>query len=173
MPLFAFEGKSPTIHPDAWIAPTATLVGDVLVEAGASVWYGVVLRADFGAIVIRAGANVQDNSVIHVGEGTCEVGPGATVGHLCMIHHCTIGAAALVGNGATVLDGAVIGDRAMVAAGSTVTPGWSVPAETVAYGSPAKKFVPLSGDAKLWVDGNPSIYQDLARRHRDGIKPVD
>ena len=172
MPLFTFEGKTPEVHPDAWIAPTATLVGAVTVEAGASVWYGAVIRADFGAIVIRAGANVQDNSVIHVGMGTCEVGPGATVGHLCVIHDCTIGAEALIGNGATVLDGAVVGARAMVAAGSVVTPGTEVPQETVAYGSPAKKFVPLVGNAKEWVDQNERLYRDLARRHRDGIEPV-
>lgn len=173
MPLYSFEGKRPNVHPDAWIAPTATLIGDVTVGADASVWYGVVLRADFGAIVIGAGANVQDNSVIHVGEGTCEIGPGATVGHLCMIHHCVIGAEALVGNSATVLDGAVVGPRAMVAAGATVSPGSEVPPETVAFGTPARRFVPLSGAAKQWVDGNPAIYRELARRHRDGIAPVD
>ncbi|MCT2582517.1 gamma carbonic anhydrase family protein [Actinophytocola gossypii] len=173
MPLYSFEGKRPNIHPDAWIAPTATLVGDVTVEADASVWYGVVLRADFGAIVVRAGANVQDNSVVHVGEGTCEIGPDATVGHLCVIHHCVIGAEALVGNGSTVLDGAVVGARALVAAGSTVSPGTEVPPETVAFGSPARRFAPLTGPAKQWVDGNPAIYRDLARRHRDGTAPVD
>lgn len=172
MPLFSFEGKTPDVHPDAWIAPTATLIGDVVVEAEASVWYGAVIRADFGRIVIRAGANVQDNSVIHVGMGTCEVGAGATIGHLCVVHDCTIGAEALVGNGATVLDGAVVGDRAMVAAGAMVTPGTEVPPETVAYGAPAKKFVPLAGTAKKWVDQNPQIYRDLARRHRDGIEPA-
>lgn len=172
MPLFTFEGKTPEVHPDAWIAPTATLIGAVTVEADASVWYGAVIRADFGAIVIRAGANVQDNSVIHVGMGTCEIGPGATIGHLCVVHDCTIGAEALVGNGATVLDGAVVGDRAMVAAGAVVTPGTRVPPETVAYGSPARKFVPLTGNARTWVDHNPGIYRDLARRHRDGIEPV-
>ena len=172
MPLFSFEGKTPDVHPDAWIAPTATLIGDVTVEANASVWYGVVIRADFGAIVIREGANVQDNSVIHVGMSRCEVGPGATIGHLCVVHDCTIGAEALIGNGATVLDGAVIGPRAMVAAGSVVTPGTEVPGETVAFGSPAKRFVPLAGQAEKWVDHNPEIYQQLARRHRDGIEPV-
>ncbi|MDX6236567.1 MAG: hypothetical protein QOG10_1382, partial [Kribbellaceae bacterium] len=67
MPLFSFEGVSPTVHPEAWIAPTATLVGDVTVEKGASIWYGVVIRADLGRIIIREGANIQDNSVIHVG----------------------------------------------------------------------------------------------------------
>jgi carbonic anhydrase/acetyltransferase-like protein (isoleucine patch superfamily) len=172
VPLFSFEGKTPTVHPDAWIAPTATLVGDVTVEANASVWYGVVIRADFGAIVIRAGANVQDNSVIHVGNGTCEVGPDATIGHLCLVHDCTIGAEALIGNGAIVLDGAVVGPRALVAAGSTVTPATEVPGETVALGSPAKTFLPLAGTAKAWVDHNPAIYQELARRHRDGVEPV-
>jgi carbonic anhydrase/acetyltransferase-like protein (isoleucine patch superfamily) len=173
MPLFTFEGKAPTVHPDAWIAPTATLVGDVTVEADASVWYGAVLRADFGAIVIRAGANVQDNSVIHVGDGICEVGAGATVGHLCVIHHCTIGAEALIGNGATVLDGAVVGRRAMVAAGSTVAPEAEVPPEMVAFGTPAKRLLPLAGNAKLWVEGNPGIYRELARRRRDGVTPVE
>ncbi len=172
MPLFSFEGKTPTIHPDAWIAPTATLVGDVRVEAHASVWYGVVIRADFGAIVIREGANVQDNSVIHVGNGTCEVGPGATIGHLCLVHDCVIGAVALIGDGAIVLDGAVVGPRALVAAGSTVTAGTEVPGETLALGTPAKTFLPLVGTAKQWVDLNPEIYRDLARRHRDGVEPV-
>jgi carbonic anhydrase/acetyltransferase-like protein (isoleucine patch superfamily) len=172
VPLFSFEGKTPQVHPDAWIAPTATLIGDVIVEADASIWYGAVIRADFGQIAIRAGANVQDNSVIHVGMSRCEIGPGATIGHLCVVHDCTIGAEALIGNGATVLDGAVVGARAMVAAGATVTPGTEVPAETVAVGSPAKKFLPLAGSAKQWVDHNPEIYRDLARRHRDGIEPA-
>ena len=77
MPLVSFEGRSPQVHPDAWIAPTATLVGDVVVEAGASVWYGAVLRADFGRIVVRSGANVQDGSVLHGGDDPeTEVGPG-------------------------------------------------------------------------------------------------
>ncbi|HEX6353403.1 gamma carbonic anhydrase family protein [Actinophytocola sp.] len=172
MPLFSFEGKTPTVHPDAWIAPTATLIGDVTVEANASVWYGVVIRADFGAVVIRERANVQDNSVIHLAGGTCEVGPGATIGHLCVLHGGTIGADALIGNGAIVLDGAVVGARALVAAGSTVTPGTEVPGETVAFGTPAKKFAPLDGKTKVWVDHNAAIYTELARRHRDGIAPV-
>src|SRR5947199_9488825 len=83
MPLYSFEGRSPQVHPDAWIAPTATLVGDVVVEAGASVWYGAVLRADLGRITVRANANVQDGSVLHGGDDPAtEVGEGATIGHL-------------------------------------------------------------------------------------------
>jgi carbonic anhydrase/acetyltransferase-like protein (isoleucine patch superfamily) len=172
MPLFSFEGKQPDVHPDAWIAPTATLVGDVIVEANASVWYGVVIRADFGSVVIREGANIQDNAVIHVGETGCEVGPGATVGHLCMVHGCVIGEQAIVGNGAIVLDGARVGARTMIAAGSTVTPGVEVPDEVVAMGSPAKKHVPLSEGARLFIDHNPRVYRELAQRHRDGAKLI-
>jgi len=172
MPLFSFEGVAPTVHPDAWIAPTATLIGNVTVEAHASVWYGAVIRADFAPVVLREGCNVQDNSVIHTAVNGVDIGAGATVGHLCMVHDCTIGAQAIIGNGATVLDGAKIGARSMIAAGSTVTPGAEVPEETVAMGSPATKQVPLSGAARFWVDANPAAYQELARRHRAGIEPV-
>jgi carbonic anhydrase/acetyltransferase-like protein (isoleucine patch superfamily) len=173
MPLFSFEGRRPQVHPDAWIAPTATLVGDVTVEAGASVWYGAVLRADFGAIVVRAGANVQDGSVLHGGDDpVTEVGAGATVGHLCVVHGAVIGEQALVGNGATVQDGAVVGARALVAAGSTVTPGTVVPPEVVVTGTPAKVRGPLEGQARWWVDSNPETYQELARRHRAGVEPA-
>ena len=124
MPLFAFEGHEPEVSPAAWIAPTAALIGDVRVEAEASVWYGAVLRADFGPIIVRRGANIQDGSVLHGGiDPVTEVGEGATVGHLCVVHGAVIGEEALVGNGATVLDGVTVGRRALVAAGATVPPG--------------------------------------------------
>jgi carbonic anhydrase/acetyltransferase-like protein (isoleucine patch superfamily) len=165
MPLYSFEGVSPTVHPEAWIAPTATLVGDVVVEKGASIWYGVVIRADLGRVIIREGANIQDNSVIHVGSGVCEVGKNATVGHQCLVHDCMIGEQALIGNGAIVLDGATIGERTLVAAGATVTPGSVIPPESVALGSPAKKIIPLEGTAKLFVDHNAAVYHHLAQRH--------
>src|SRR3954471_7512375 len=124
MPLFSFEGRSPQVHPEAWVAPTATLVGDVVVEAGASVWYGAVLRADFGPIVIRAGANVQDNSVLHGGtDPVTEIGPGATVGHMCVVHGAVVGADALIGERRPRQRGARIGRRALIGAGSLVPPG--------------------------------------------------
>lgn len=169
--MYSFEGKRPVVHPTAWIAPTATLVGDVTVEAHASIWYGVVIRADFGPVIIREGANVQDNSVIHV-NGRCEVGPGATIGHLCVVHDCTIGAQALIGNGATIQDGAVIGERALVAAGAMVGPGAVVPDEVVAMGVPAKRQVPLEGTPKVWVDHNAAVYRELARRHAEGVEEL-
>lgn len=173
MPMFAFEGVSPTVHAEAWIAPTATLVGDVVVEKGASVWYGAVVRADFGKIVIREGANIQDNSVLHVNDGVCEVGRNATVGHQCLVHDCTVGEQALIGNGSIVLDRATIGPRALVAAGATVTPNSEVPEETIAMGSPAKKQVPLTDSARVWIEHNAEVYQQLARRHADSIEAID
>jgi len=156
MPLFAFEGREPAVSPQAWIAPTATLVGDVRVEAEASVWYGAVLRADFGTIIVRRGANVQDGSVLHGGaDPVTEVGEGATVGHLCVVHGAVIGAEALVGNGATVLDGVVVGPRALVAAGATVPPAMTIPGGMLAAGVPARILGEISGGAKMWVETTP------------------
>src|SRR5512144_106099 len=153
MPLFSFEGKSPRVHPTAFIAPTANLIGDVTVEENASVWYNTVLRADFNPIVVRRGANVQDCAVVHVTprQGTA-VGPGATIGHNCTVHAADLGEECLIGNGATVLDGARIGARAMVAAGALVTPETQVPDGMLAIGVPAKVRGPLAGTAaEHWV----------------------
>lgn len=173
MPLFSFEGVSPTVHPDAWIAPTATLVGDVHVEARASIWYGAVLRADFGQIIVRVGANIQDGSVLHGGLEPLIVGPGTTIGHLCVVHNCVIGTEALIGNGAVVQDGARIGDRALVGAGALVPPNMVVPDEQMALGAPATVRGRLTESARWWIEHNPTGYQELAARHRDGAKLVD
>src|SRR6202045_2317921 len=138
MPLFAFEGRSPQIDPTAFVAPTATLIGDVTVEAGASVWFNAVLRADYGPIMVREGANIQDGSVLHAPPGIpVDIGPGATVAHMCVIHGVHVGAEALIANHATVLDGAVIGSRSMIAAGALVTGGTKIPEEGLVVGGPA------------------------------------
>ncbi len=173
VPLFSFEGRAPTVSPEAWIAPTATLVGDVRVEAEASIWYGAVLRADFGPILVRRGANVQDGSVLHGGgDPVTEVGEGVTIGHLCVVHGAVVHTEALVGNGATVLDGAVVGPRALVAAGATVPPGMEIPEGMLAVGVPARVAGPVTGGAAQWVAGNPRIYRELAQRHAAGVLPV-
>lgn len=171
MPLFSFEGKSPTVHPDAFIAPTATLVGDVTVEAGASVWYGTVLRADFAPIVVRAGANIQDGAIVH-GAETVEIGAGATIAHGVIMHGASVGTEALVGNNATIQDGARVGRRAMVAAGTLVPPNTMVDDETLFRGSAGKSAGELSQGAKFWIDTNPAAYQQLAKRHATGTQPV-
>jgi carbonic anhydrase/acetyltransferase-like protein (isoleucine patch superfamily) len=174
MPLFEFDGKAPQVHPTAFVAPTATLVGDVIVEEGASVWYGAVLRADYSPVIVRAGANVQDGSVLHGPPGMpTEVGPGATVAHLCLVHGALIGEEALVANGCTVLDGARIGARTMIAAHSLVAANAEIPDEVLAAGSPAVVKRPIAGTpAEFWVKTNPSAYADLAQRHRQVVRPI-
>ncbi len=174
MPLYSFEGKSPRVHPSAFIAPTATLVGEVVVEEHASVWYNAVIRADFAPVFIRAGANVQDGSVIHsTPVWPTEVGPGATVAHLCVIHGAVLGEECLIANAAVVLDGAKVGARSLVAAGAVVAPGMEIPEGVLVIGVPAKIKGPLAGTrAEEWVKLNPELYPALARRHKESVKPV-
>ena len=174
MPLFELDGRSPRVHPEAFVAPTATLVGDVTVEAGASVWYGAVLRADYAPVVVRAGANVQDGSILHGPPGlVMEVGHGATVAHLCVVHGAVLEEECLVANGCTVLDGARIGARSMVAAHSLVAADAVIPPGVLAAGSPAVVKRPIDGTpAEFWVRTNPGAYRDLAVRHRLGVRQV-
>ena len=146
MPLFEFEGKRPDVAPDAFIAATATLIGDVTVESGASIWYGAVLRGDDGPIVVRRNANVQDLSLLHCPPGvTTEIGEGATVAHQCVVHGAVLEEEALVANGCVVLDGARIGARSLVAAQSLVAAGAVIPPGVLAAGSPAVVKKDLAG----------------------------
>ncbi|MDR3664068.1 MAG: gamma carbonic anhydrase family protein [Mycobacterium sp.] len=174
MPLYSFEGRSPVVDPTAFIAPTATLIGDVRVEAGASVWFNAVLRADYAPIVIRNGANVQDGSVLHAPPGIpVDIGPGATVAHMCVVHGVHVGAEALIANHSTVLDGAVIGRRSLIAAHSLVVAGTKIPDEVLVVGSPAKIRGPIAGTgAEMWVNTNPQAYRDLAERYLSGLKEL-
>src|SRR5207302_9804533 len=157
MPLFEFDGKAPQVHPTAFVAPTATLVGDVVVEEGASVWYGAVLRADFSPVIVRAGANVQDGSVLHGPPGMpTVVGAGATVAHLCVVHGAVLGEECLIANGATVLDGARIGARSLVAAGAVVPAGMEIPDGVLAAGVAAQVKRPIAGTPSgFWGRANP------------------
>jgi carbonic anhydrase/acetyltransferase-like protein (isoleucine patch superfamily) len=172
--VYEFEGKRPSIADDAFIAPTATIIGDVTIEAGASVWYGAVVRGDDGPIVIRERANVQDGSVIHTTPGvTTEIGVGATVAHQCIVHGAVLEDEALVGNGCVVLDGARIGAGSLIAALSLVQPGVQIPPGVLAAGVPAVVKRPIAGTpAEMWVKLNPTYYPALAQKHIAGLKPV-
>jgi carbonic anhydrase/acetyltransferase-like protein (isoleucine patch superfamily) len=172
--MYSFEGRTPTVDPTAFIAPTATLIGEVHVEAGASVWFNAVIRADFAPIVIRAGANVQDGSILHAPPGIpVDVGPGATIAHACVIHGVHIGAEALIANHCTVLDGAVIGSRSLIAAHSLVIGGTKIPDEVLVTGAPAKIRGPIAGTgAQNWVNSNPAAYQQLALRYLASLDEV-
>ncbi|MDT5085930.1 MAG: hypothetical protein QOJ61_2973, partial [Mycobacterium sp.] len=125
-------------------------------------------------VIVREGANVQDGSVLHAPPGIpVDIGPGATVAHMCVIHGAHVGAEALIANHATVLDGAVIGARSLVAAGALVTAGTKIPAEMLVVGAPATVKGPIAGTgAEMWVKVNPQAYQDLARRYLTGLEPI-
>lgn len=135
----AFLARQPIIHPSAFIAPNATLLGDVTVGEDASVWYGSVLRGDINRIVVGRGSNVQDGSVLHLSaDHGCIIGDYVTVGHMAMLHACTIGDECLIGMGAIILDGVEIGARSIVGAGALVTQGKKIPPGSMVLGSPAK-----------------------------------
>lgn len=174
MPLYSFEGREPTVHPTAFIAPTATLVGDVTVEEDASVWYGAIIRADFSPVIIRRGANVQEGAVVHgpPGEPT-EIGEGATVAHNCVVHGAVLGAECLIANGAIVLDGAKVGAGSLVAAGAVVPANAEIPDGVLAAGVPAQVKREIAGTpSEFWVKTNPQAYRELAQRHRAGVAPA-
>jgi carbonic anhydrase/acetyltransferase-like protein (isoleucine patch superfamily) len=165
----SFGGKEPRIAHDAFIAPTAVLIGDVVVEEGASVWFGAVLRADFDRIVVGPGSNVQDNTAIHTNEDLPTIiGSNVTVGHLSMLHGCVIEDEALIGMGSIVLDRARIGRRAMLAAGSVVNEGSEIPPGVLAAGAPAKTKKTLDGSSSKWVEIAAREYQTLRLRYMDG-----
>jgi carbonic anhydrase/acetyltransferase-like protein (isoleucine patch superfamily) len=152
---------------DAFIAPTATLIGDVTVESGASIWYGAVLRGDFGPIVIKRGANVQDNVVMHVdGVHPMVVEENATIGHAAVLEACTVGAGALVGMKSVVMLGVVIGEQAMVAAGAVVPEGMEVPAHHLVAGVPAVVKKELAGRSLEWVQMAAAEYLELGQEYR-------
>lgn len=168
--LVEFEGYRPRVAPGAFIAPTAVLIGNVVVEEDASVWYGAVLRADHGehGIVVGARTSVQDNCVIHVAldHGTV-IGEGVTVGHGAILEGCDIEDGAVIGMNAVVLDHARIGARSMLAASSTVLAGVQIPPDVLAAGSPAVVKKAIEGSSRWWIERSGTHYVELARRYRE------
>ena len=170
---FALGDKRPKVHPGAYIAPTAVLIGDVEVHAGASVWFGAVLRGDESKITVGEGANVQDNAVIHCAEDLPTViEENATVGHAAQLEGCVVERGALVGMGATMLQRSRLGAAAMLAAGAVLTEGSEVPAGHLAAGVPARVKKPLKGSSDEWVASSAHHYQQRSIRYRAALKPV-
>jgi carbonic anhydrase/acetyltransferase-like protein (isoleucine patch superfamily) len=165
-----FQGKTPRLGRDAWVADNAIVVGDVTLGVRASIWFGCVLRCEGQPIVLGDETNIQDNSVIHVTNariGT-KVGARVTVGHRVMLHGCTIGDDCLIGIGSIVLDGAQIGSESIVAAGSMVSPGTQIPPRVLALGSPARVKRPLTDAELAAVRENAADYVRLASLYRAG-----
>ena len=170
---FELGGKRPTVHPDAYIAPTAVLIGDVEVEAGASVWFGAVLRGDESKISVGAGANVQDNVVIHCAKNLpTVVERDATVGHSAQLEGCVVERGALVGMGATMLQRSRLGAGSMLAAGAVLTEGEHIPAGHLAAGVPARVKKPLDGSSQSWVGSSAEHYRRRAVRYRAELRSL-
>lgn len=160
----------PDVHPDAWVHERATVIGDVTIGPGSSIWPGAVLRGDYGPIRIGARTSIQDNAVIHAdGEGTT-IGDGCIVGHLAFVENAVVGDACLVGVGARLLPGTRLDDGAVAAAGA-VAVGVHVPAGHRAQGVPAK-VVPTDGPGRAYVEEGARRYEEMARRHRDDAAPA-
>ncbi len=165
-----FLGRVPRIAPDAFLAPTAVLIGDVRVASGASVWFGAVLRGDHSehGIVVGARTNIQDNCVVHVGDWQPTlIGDDVTVGHGAKLESCTVEAGCVVGMNAVILQEAVIGAGSLVAAGAVVLEGTRVPAGSLVAGVPAKVRGTLQGPATLWVERSSRHYAAQAGLYRE------
>jgi len=161
------------VHPDAYIAPTAVLIGDVEVAAGASIWFGAVLRADEASIHVGEGANVQDNAVIHCAENLpTVVEANATIGHSALLEGCVVEKGALVGMGATMLQRSRLGEGSMLAAGAVVPEGHEIPPGHLAAGVPARVKKPLDGSSARWVGTSAQHYRERATRYRAQLRPL-
>ena len=163
-----FGGKTPLLGEGAFVAETASVIGDVIIGARSSIWYGAVLRGDVEKIRIGDETSIQDNTVIHVDSSgySTEVGNRVTVGHGVVLHGCRIGDRALIGIGSIVLNGAEVGDESMIGAGSLVTPGTKIPPGVLAIGSPARVKRPLTDEEKRHVQEGVENYIRLCREHR-------
>ncbi|KAJ3698112.1 hypothetical protein LUZ61_001817 [Rhynchospora tenuis] len=164
--------KEPIISKDAFVAPSAAVMGDVLIGRGSSVWYGVVLRGDVNSIRIGSGSNIQDNTLVHVAKFNSSgkalptiIGDNVTIGHGAVLHACTVEDEAFVGMGAILLDGAVVEKNAMVGAGSLVRQGTRIPSGEVWAGNPAKFLRKLTEEEIASIKESASIYTNLAQVH--------
>ena len=171
--IYALDGIAPTIAASAWVAEEATLIGKVVVEAEASIWFGAVIRGDNEEIRVGAGSNVQENCVLHTDMGfPLTIGTNCTIGHKAMLHGCTIGDGTLIGMGATVLNGAKIGRGCLIGASALITEGKEIPDGSLVMGSPGKVVRSLDETARAKLLASAAGYQANARRFRTGLGPA-
>ncbi|RDY23045.1 gamma carbonic anhydrase family protein [Romboutsia maritimum] len=163
----AYQGIEPKIDETAFIAPSADIIGEVIIEKNANIWYNVVIRSEEQKIVIGENTNIQDGSVVHIGYGfDTIVGKNVTVGHKAIIHGCKIGDNTLIGMGAVVLDGAEVGEFTLLGAASLVPPGKKIPSGVLAMGSPAKVVRELTEEEKKNLTNSAMKYIETANNHR-------
>jgi carbonic anhydrase/acetyltransferase-like protein (isoleucine patch superfamily) len=161
-----YLGREPDVARALFVAPNATVNGDVVLGPSSSVFYGAVLRGDINEIRVGEGTNIQDNAIVHLADDLgATIGAWCTIGHAAIIHACTIGDECLIGMGATVLDGARIGARSIVGANSLVPQNFACPPGSMVYGSPAKLVRPLSTEEQAGLRPWAEKYAEVARAH--------
>lgn len=167
MPLYAYKDITPTLGADVFIAPSASVIGDVKIGDQTNIWYGVTIRGDVNTVRIGSRTNIQDGTVCHVTAktGPLKIGDNVTIGHNATIHACTLEDGSFVGMGATVMDGVVVESGAMVAAGALVSPGKRVKKGEVYAGVPAKLFRPMTEDEVKYIPWSAQHYVDLAKTY--------
>ncbi len=174
MAIFRLDDRTPSIDPSAWVADSAHVIGSVTLGADASVWFGAILRGDTELLDVGRGSNVQDGSVLHADDGQpLTIGEGVTIGHLVMLHGCTIGDNSLVGIGSVILNGARIGRNCLVGARALVTEGKTFPDGSLIVGSPAVAVRTLT---EVQIEGlrqSARHYVGNARRFRSGLERID
>ncbi|MDR2187843.1 MAG: gamma carbonic anhydrase family protein [Azonexus sp.] len=170
MPLFQLGDKTPQLGPAVWVAPNATIIGDVRLGANASVWWNVTLRGDNDPIEIGGNSNIQDGAVLHTDDGVpLRIGADVTVGHLAMLHGCTIGDGSLIGIGAVILNGAVIGKESIVGAHALIPEGKVFPERALIVGAPGRVARLLSDEEAARLRLAAANYVANAARYRDGL----
>lgn len=173
MTLYALGAHRPSIAEDTWVAPDANLIGQVVVEQGASVWFGCTIRADHEEIRIGTGSNVQENTIMHIDAGfPLTIGQNCTIGHKAMLHGCTIGDNTLIGMGATILNGATIGKNCLIGAGALVTEGKTIPDNSLVMGAPGKVVRTVDDALAQKLTQSALLYQDNMRRFRAELTPL-
>ncbi|MGH1577146.1 gamma carbonic anhydrase family protein [Planktotalea sp.] len=173
MTLYTLGDLTPQIDENTWIAPDANVIGNVVMEAGASIWFGSTLRGDNEVIHIGAGTNVQENTVMHTDIGyPLTIAAGCTIGHKVMLHGCTIGENSLIGMGATVLNGAKIGKNCLIGAGALITEGKVIPDGSLVMGAPGKVVRQMDDQGIAGLKASALHYQDNMRRFRADLKAL-
>ena len=175
MAQYKLDQLSPTLAGDdsVWIAPNASVIGDVHLASHSSIWFGVVIRCDNEPVYIGERSNVQDNSVLHSDPGhPLKIGTGVTVGHKAMLHGCTIGDNTLVGIGATILNGAIIGNNCIIGAHALITEGKTIPDNSLVVGSPGRVMKTLSDPQIAMLKASAEVYVQNAKRFRGGLTKI-
>ncbi len=171
--IYELDGIRPQIDPTAWVAPTAVLIGNVIIGPRANIWFGAVLRGDNEPIVVGEGSNIQENSVLHTDMGSpLTIGANCTIGHKAMLHGCTIEDGSLIGMGATLLNGAQIGAGSLVGACALVTEGKEIPPGSLVMGAPAKVVRELDAAAQARLLKSAEGYQANAARFARGMVAI-